>query len=209
MGAEGQEVRRFDPLSFRDVPLEKKINKFLAERYGKDDNWGGKPRFRVIWSADAWEERGGKHHEFTTSGIYLRTYNGIKKCPKYMWLVGNNARYVLEKLQSATSPTRLPFEIAQWDGYEILYVFQHSPELPLPLDLEIADIACYFSLHGTIHGSTYWKEQEAKATVRRVAQDAEAIKGEMYPLALHQGHTIINPYDAKGEKKNGGEILRP
>lgn len=206
MESYGQEVRKHDALALRDIPLEKKINKFLANKYGRDHNRGSQPRYRVVWSVDSLETRYGTFNEFS-SGIFLRTFIGAKQMPKYPWLSGRNARYVLEKLQNHGIPYALRHELMSWDGYEILYVFQNNPRLPLPLDLEIADIACHFDVNGTIKGSSYWQEMEQKKRTAVMKEGGEAINEEMYPLALHQGHTVVNKY---GEDKiHGSKILTP
>ena len=94
----------------------KQLNSFLKGRYGK--SLDGRPRFRLVWSADQHERRLGTFNDFHGE-IFIRQVREVRKVKKYHWL--NPPCWVLEYLEEGEC---LALDIKS--GYEPLFAFQEN-----------------------------------------------------------------------------------
>ena len=113
----------------------KTINNYL-KTWGNNPH--GEPRVRLIWSEDAKELRYGEFEEFC-GPLYLRTFVGVKLCPKYSWM---RERYVLERW----FPPEVTFDIelpeSNQGSFEPIYIFQDKYGKALPLNLRVVELIC-------------------------------------------------------------------
>ncbi len=100
-------------------PIESINHKLLIE-YGTE--FGGSPRFRVVWSEDQYEKR---WTNFTDDGFELIRPE-VRELPKYkQWI---RARYILERLVPVSGETDLLTKVS----YEPAWVFQDKRGNYLP-----------------------------------------------------------------------------
>ncbi len=122
------------------------INKSLIDQYGKALD--GTPKFRVVWSNDLYETRKGRFERYTEAGIYLGSYEGIQRAPKYTYI---RDKYILEVYTKAF-PEVFGGSILQstdivkaGDFYEPLRVFQHkvgNKQEYLPPRWDVCKVIC-------------------------------------------------------------------
>lgn len=113
------------------------INTELKKLYGTDIV--GNPRFRLVWSDRQFEHRKGTFAEYH-GPIYLGTFTGVKKVPKYNYI---KERWILE-LQVPKKPSE---ELPNPDGYECLYVFESAKGEYLEPKLNVCKIIIYHFLN--------------------------------------------------------------
>ena len=99
------------------------INKRLRQSFGEDLQ--GRPRFRVVFSADQYEKRHGSFEDFYGS-IFVRSFEGVRTVAKYQ---ESPPAFVLERLEWNQSAG----EIVNTDvTYEPLHIFKDKHGTPLP-----------------------------------------------------------------------------
>lgn len=124
------------------MELVKQINKFLTNNYGF--GLDGKPKFRLVWSDELFEVRKGIFERYSGS-IYLGTFEGIQKVPKYSYI---KERWILEVYTKAFPDIFGPSIkhkseiVMESDGYEPLRVFQNKKREYLPPRLDVCKIIC-------------------------------------------------------------------
>lgn len=130
------------PLNF-NMENVKVINKYLIDQYGKALD--GNPKFRVVWANNLYEVRKGNFERFTEGGIYLGSYEGIKKAPKYTYI---RDKFVLEVYTKAFpdafggSILHSSDTIKEGDFYEPLRVFKTKDNKYLPPRQDVCKIIC-------------------------------------------------------------------
>lgn len=124
------------------MELVKRINKYLIDTYGLAlDNT---PKFRLVWSDDLFETRKGLFERYS-GPIYLGSFDGIQKAPKYSYV---KERWVLEVYTKAYPEVFGPSirhredTVMDSDGYEPLRVFQTRKKEYLPPNQEVCKIIC-------------------------------------------------------------------
>lgn len=121
----------------------KRINKFLESKYGRAlDN---QPKFRVVFSNNLTEVRKGRFERHTEGGIYLGSFEGIQRAPKYTYI---RDKYILEVYTRAFpevfggSILHSTDIIKEGDFYEPLRVFQTKKKEYLPPREDVCEIVC-------------------------------------------------------------------
>ena len=124
----------------------KEINKWLKENYGTTAE--GFSIWRVNWSTDCFEQRFVDKDEFSSSGIYLRHFKGIKEEPKYPFC---KDRFILEKIsllrEIEIKDIILSDSNSNRYSYECIYVFQTKAFEPLPLNRTVIEWILFFALN--------------------------------------------------------------
>lgn len=129
-----------------DMENVKLINKSLVDQYGKALD--GTPKFRVVWSNDLYETRKGRFERHTEAGIYLGSYEGIQKAPKYTYI---RDKYILEVYTKAFpdvfggSILQSSDIVKEGDFYEPLRVFQrkvNGKQEYLPPRWDVCKVIC-------------------------------------------------------------------
>ncbi len=92
------------PIFLMEITGDIKIINKAIEKFARID---GKPLYRLVWSDDQYEHRRGVFNDFTESGLFIRSYVGVREARKYTNIF---ERWVLEML--------LP------PDYECLFVFE-------------------------------------------------------------------------------------
>lgn len=152
----------------------KLINKYLVDTYGQ--SLDGKPKFRVVWVNDLYEVRKGNFERFTEGGIYLGSFNGIQKAPKYTYI---RDKFILEVYTKAFPNT---FEgsivqssdtVKEGDYYEPLRVFKTKDNKYLPPRQDVCKVICDAFLE-------LINRPSARRLVERIAahDDKEALEKE-------------------------------
>lgn len=126
------------------------INQWLKDNYGQTVD--SKAIFRLVWSTGLTEKRFGEYEEYTDSGIFLRSFKGVREVLKYPFAQN---RWVLEKIELLPENSDI---IAKF-SYEPFYVFQKKNGEFLPLDRDIIQIAITCFLNKT-QTSRLQKEEE-------------------------------------------------
>lgn len=121
----------------------KLINKSLETSYGRALD--GKPKFRVVFSNDLYEVRRGQFERYTEGGIYLGSFTGVQKAPKYTYI---RDKYILEVYTRAfpeifgRSIVHGASVIEEGDFYEPLRVFKDKDNNYLPPNELVCKIIC-------------------------------------------------------------------
>lgn len=101
------------------------INQRLVDYFGKFDD---KPKWRIVFSEDQYENRLGTYNDYTREGIFLREVTEVRLVPKYkQWI---HKKWVLEKLVEV--PEVCQDEILSRLSYEPIWVFEDKKGNPLP-----------------------------------------------------------------------------
>ena len=172
----------------------KTINKYLKTL---GNNPHGEPRVRLIWSEDAKELRYGEFEEFC-GPLYLRTFVGVKLCPKYSWI---RERYVLERW----FPPDVTFDIelpeSTKGSFEPIYVFQDKYGKALPLNLRVVELICQAMFNQPPTRAQIREGLAADLAYKDNVETADLEDGlEISVLTnqLHQGEAIIVPKEYQG-----------
>lgn len=119
------------------------INRALETSYGRALD--GKPKFRVVFSNDLFEVRRGQFERYTEGGIYLGSFEGVQKAPKYTYI---RDKYILEVYTKAfpeifgRSILHSSGTIESGDFYEPLRVFKDKDNNYLPPNETVCRIIC-------------------------------------------------------------------
>lgn len=118
------------------MPILKEINKWLNQQ-GKTLH--NKPLYRLSWSEDLTEKRQGTFDEYSSEGLFIRTFTGIKECKKYNYITD---RYILEKF---TEGRRDNIETDEGGTYEPFWVFEDAQGNYLEPNLKSVQFIIEFS----------------------------------------------------------------
>lgn len=125
-----------------DNTLIDTINKHLLDHFGTTVT--NKPLFRLIWSTGITEFR---YSEFTDfyGDLFLRTVRETREVLKYPFAQN---RYILERL-SLIHPkaNEVGLRTDLKEDYTEIYTFQDKQGNPLPVTLEMVDVAIYLYFH--------------------------------------------------------------
>lgn len=101
------------------------MNQRLADYFGKFDD---KPRWRLVFSDDQFENRFGTYNDFSSDGTFLCQKTEVRLVPKYrQWI---QHKWVLEKLTEV--PQMCQEELLTSLSYEPIWVFEDKKGNPLP-----------------------------------------------------------------------------
>ena len=118
------------------------INKKLKEEYGRLN--GDSPNFRIVWSADQYENRFGEYEDYY-GHIFIRSYRGIRKVPKYQ---EDPPCYILERIM----PNQSSEIVGVFLTYEPLYLFKKDG-MQLPLEWRVIEMILWTVLYGPVKAS--------------------------------------------------------
>lgn len=144
------------------------MNMRLADKYGR--TLTDRAHYRIVWSTDQTELRVGSWEEWY-GNIYLRTYVGAKRVPKYPRYPD---QYVLERLVYGNFP-ELP-EMAQ-GSYEPLWFFRDTKDVPYYPFWQAVEFVMHSHLNPNRMTLSDYKEmvereeQEEVATFRAMLDD--------------------------------------
>lgn len=99
------------------------LNRRLEERYGKVEI---RPKYRLVWSDDLFENRPGPWRDYTKEGIFLREVNEIRHVPKYTYI---KSRWLLESLMEV--PYSPQTEHMDKLSYECIWKFEDENKQPV------------------------------------------------------------------------------
>ena len=139
------------------------INKKLTQDYGYESDL--RPKFRLVWSEDEFEDRFSTFVDYSESGIFLREVTEARHVYKYPW----RGCYLLEK----TNGRVITKEILTHNGYECVY--------KLPEDKELNPRAVYMLVHWLVTGSIargknvseYTDEKEKQERLKELNEEKE------------------------------------
>ena len=169
------------------------INRKLHELYGSIN--GEDPTFRIVWSADQTEVRYGEYEDYSPGGIFLRSYVGIRRVPKYQ---EDPPAYVLERMIPNTNSDLIDAFLS----YEPLFFFKREDGTQLPLEWRAIEMIMWTILYGPREaskmaiGSPEWKQKEYLETLDYLQDESPYLVG-----MLHDGRAVVNPW---GTEKFGG-----
>ncbi len=181
------------------------INDWLIDKYGYFCEFH--PKYKIVWSDDQLEKRYGTFEDFTSGGLFIREYTGVREVPKYQYI---SERYVLERCFGVPEGNE---ELVTKTTYEPIWTFEgKNREFLLP----ITD-ALWWIIEG-IHaaenkaaGVRYkdpredinTQEEQAVARKRKIY---EALYGDITPIsdALDYGSAVsignTNMWDKQKEE---------
>ena len=168
------------------------INKKLKEEYGCLN--GTDPNFRIVWSADQYENRFGEYEDWY-GHIFLRSFRGIRRVQKYQ---EDPPSYVLERLLPNQMHTEL---VGVFLTYEPLFFFKRGDQ-QLPLEWRAIEMIMWTVLYGPRRasemaiGSEKRKQKEYERTLDFIQEESPYLVG-----MFEAGQAIVNPY---GKEKFGG-----
>ena len=168
------------------------VNKKIKELYGRitDD----KPIFRVVWSADQYEDRFGEYNDFYGE-IFLRTYVGVRRVLKYQ---EDPPSYVLERLIPNTSED-LPMTKL---SYEPLYFFKNGDKV-LSVEWWAVEMVIWTVLYGPKRAAELMNFRREKRNKRYEEDVLSFMENEnpYIPGLLNDGAAVVNPW---GKENFGG-----
>jgi hypothetical protein len=180
-----------------------KVNKTLAERYGKSID--GRSYFRLVWSEDELEKREGifleEHPIIDDKGrliVIESEVEGVKETYKYMYIWD---KFILEELRFEDIPAEIKNN--QKGSYEPLYVFQDKFYEPVEPTMDAIDMLIYYRLNGNLKGH---KPTEAELIKHRRDQFKEEIDEAIPSGVVNQlvkGHAVFLDTSKQKEKVNG------
>src|SRR5258708_2512602 len=160
------------------------FNKFLKKQ-GKTPL--GAPLYKLVWSNSETELRTGQFEDWTTGGLFIRTFVGTKEVLKYNYIVD---RWILEKW----FPPELSFvpELpnSKNGSYEPLYVFENKLGEYLSPNLK----AINFIVEQSRQPNRSTPEQLINALLAKEEKEVKEIEDslDLSPVqnALHMGEGI-------------------
>ncbi|MEM3038628.1 MAG: hypothetical protein QXE45_04455 [Thermoplasmata archaeon] len=150
------------------------LNRQLADLYGVDIVTG-LPIWRIVWSEDQLEKRLGTYHDFTPSGLYIRTVTEVREVPKYrQWI---RQKYVLERLSIIPEMQQNELPTSKI-SYEPIWVFQDKNGNYLPPKLSVAKfvIDCVYAALGKTSLAKY-KDNPIEETEKSIQEIYEYLYG--------------------------------
>ena len=118
----------------------KQINKKLKDLFGSLD--GKNPTFRIVWSGDQYEDRFGEYEDYSEGGIFLRSYQGVRKVEKYQ---EDPPSYVLERMMPNPHPDEI---LGVLTTYEPLFFFKNDLDEQLPVEWKAVEFIMWNILYG-------------------------------------------------------------
>jgi hypothetical protein len=106
--------------------MQELLNTYL---HSKGKSITGEYIYRLIWSDSILEHRKGTFNEFTESGLFIRTFTGVKLLPKYNYI---KDRWILEKWAPGSITRNNETPDAYNGDYLPVYVFEDGDGNYLP-----------------------------------------------------------------------------
>ena len=173
----------------------KEINKKLFELYGSFAK--ELPNFRIVWSADQFEDRFGEFNDFY-GDIFIRSFKGVRRVHKYQ---EDPPSFVLERLLPNQSDEIVNSKFT----YEPLYFFRTDSGEQLPLEWRAIEFIMWTLLYGPRNaarraaiGSDERKKKETAKTLEMLQEASPYV-----PTMLSVGEAIVNPW---GKERFGGKV---
>jgi len=166
------------------------ITKYL-NRQGK--TLDGRPLWRLSWSETQLEKRRGTFNEFTESGIFIRTFVGVKETPKYPYIQN---RWILERYVSPEQGYTAELPESRSGTYEPFYVFEDSKRNMLPVTLKAVEFIVSFAQQSAKVSPQDRKALVDKADAAEVAYFEDALECSEITNALHL-HEGVSMYKTK------------
>jgi hypothetical protein len=126
----------------------------------------GEYLYRLVWSDNILENRYGTFNEFTSPGLFVRTFTGIKLVPKYSYI---KERWILEKWAPGNLTRNPETPDASAGDYIPVYVFEDGKGKYLPPTRRVLEFLIG-SLNGNVRkdiepSEEYLQEKEIAAMV--------------------------------------------
>ncbi len=164
------------------------LNEQLKRSFGCEPD--GRPKFRIVFSSDQYENRFALYRDFTEGGIFLREVEEVRRVPKYMTI---RDKWMLEQLIYEPHP-HLP---DQANGhYEQRMAFkQDANGKPLKPTWNVLSFVCRIFLEGPVAAASYFKEQEEADRKKFIDEACDILEDEVPFLAgkLANGTAVVNP----------------
>ncbi|MFI5420539.1 MAG: hypothetical protein ACHQ1H_06190 [Nitrososphaerales archaeon] len=157
------------------------FNKFLKKQ-GKVPS--GAPLFKLVWSNSETELRSGTFEDYTTGGLFIRTFVGTRRVLKYNYIID---RWILEKWFPPELTISHELPDSKNGSYEPLYVFEDKKGNYLPPNLK----ALNFLIEQTRQPNRSTPEQLINALLEKEEKEVKEIEDslDLSPIqnALHMG----------------------
>jgi hypothetical protein len=168
------------------------INEQLLIKYGREEEAGGKAKFRVVFSDDQFEKRITRWNDFGAELLFPE----VRELPKYRQYI--KGKFILERLVPVVGETDLVDRVS----YEPLHVFvdKNDNYLPPRFDMCCYRIDCCLTMAAIMaRDGTKDPDLNAENRIKKLQEMEERLFGNETDAgdALAHGYGIVNPAEKK------------